>query len=82
VTQLDLRAAVRAHVAALGGPAEPADELDLFATGALASMQLLELITRVEDAHGIRVDDRDVHGGRLRSVAQIALLIAERRGGS
>ena len=74
----DVHAALRGHVHALGGPAAAADDLDLFGAGALESMQLLELITRVEDDFAIRVDERDVQTGRLRSIASIAALVGER----
>lgn len=71
--------ALRVHVHQLGGPAAAPDELELFATGALASMQLLELITAVEDDFRVRIDERDIQAGRLRSIAAIAALITERR---
>ncbi|MBK9035575.1 MAG: acyl carrier protein [Myxococcales bacterium] len=80
MTDLDLGARVRSHVHDLGGPPVVTDDLDLFATGALESMQLLELINRLEDDFAIRIDERDVQTGRLRSVATIAALISERRG--
>jgi|JI7StandDraft_1071085.scaffolds.fasta_scaffold484656_2 acyl carrier protein len=80
MTVPDVHAALRGHVHQLGGPAAAADELDLFGAGALESMQLLELITRVEDDFAIRIDERDVQTGRLRSIATIATLIGERRG--
>lgn len=79
MTVPDVHAALRGHVHALGGPAAAADELDLFGAGALESMQLLELITRVEDDFAIRIDERDVQTGRLRSISTIAVLISERR---
>lgn len=80
MTVPDVHAALRGHVHQLGGPAAAADELDLFGAGALESMQLLELITRVEDDFAIRIDERDVQTGRLRSISTIATLIGERRG--
>lgn len=79
MTALDLCARVRTHVHDLGGPPAVADDLDLFATGALESMQLLELINRIEDDFAIRIDERDVQVGRLRSVATIAALIGARQ---
>jgi acyl carrier protein len=73
-----LRTALRAHVHQLGGPPAVTDDHDLFASGTLASMQLLELITAIEDDYRIVIDERDVHTGRLRSLEAIAALIAER----
>lgn len=62
----------------LGAP--PAgDETDLFATGAVKSMQLMELINRLEDTFGVRVSQRDIMAGRLRSLSSIAALVADRR---
>lgn len=63
----------------LGAPPLDADA-DLFATGAVKSMQLMELINHLEDAFGVRVEQRDIMTGRLRSVSSIAALVADRRG--
>ena len=73
-----LRERVRRYVAELGGPCEVADDVDLFGTGALKSMQLMELINHLEDTYGLQVEERDVMTGRLRSVVAIAALVAER----
>lgn len=62
----------------LGAP-EVGEEVDLFATGAIKSMQLMELINHIEDAFGVRVGQRDIMAGRLRSVRSIATLVVERR---
>ena len=76
---MTLSDSLRVHVHQLGGPPAVADDLDLFATGTLASMQLLELITAIEDDFRVRIDERDIQAGRLRSIASIAALITERR---
>lgn len=73
-----LRERVRRYLAELGGPREVADDVDLFGTGALKSMQLMELINHLEDTYGLQVEERDVMTGRLRSVVAIAALVAER----
>ncbi len=62
----------------LGAP-PVGEEADLFATGAVKSMQLMELINQLEDRFGVRVEQRDIMTGRLRSVASIAALVADRR---
>ena len=71
---------LRSHVADLGGPRHVADDADLFGSGALKSMQLMELINLLEDTYAVRVDERDVMTGKLRTVASIARLVVERRG--
>lgn len=76
---MTLSDSLRAHVHQLGGPPAVADDVDLFATGTLASMQLLELITAIEDDFRVQIDERDIQTGRLRSIASIAALISERR---
>jgi acyl carrier protein len=45
------------------GRRRPPTSVDLFATAALASMQLLELITAVEDDFRVRIDERDIQPG-------------------
>ena len=62
----------------LGAP-PVADDVDLFATGAVKSMQLMELINHIEDAFGVRVAQRDIMAGRLRTVQAITSLVVERR---
>ena len=62
----------------LGAPPVDAD-VDLFATGAVKSMQLMELINHLEDTFGVRVEQRDIMAGRLRSVRSIAALVIDRR---
>ena len=73
---------LRNHVTDLGGPRLVANDTDLFGTGALKSMQLMELINLLEDTYAVRVEQRDVMTGKLRSVAAIAQLVAERRSAS
>lgn len=80
MTDPQLRDHLRAEVHALGAPADVADDVDLFATAALTSMQLLELINRLEDAFGVVVEERDVAAGRLRSIASLTDLVRARRG--
>lgn len=79
IIPVPLRRDLHGHVHRLGGPPTVADELDLFASGTLQSMQLLELITAIEDQFAITIDERDVAAGRLRSIITIAALIGERR---
>ena len=62
----------------LGAP-PVGEETDLFATGAVKSMQLMELINHLEDRFGVRVSQRDIMAGRLRNVASIAALVVDRR---
>ena len=78
MTDLNLCDDLRRHVADLGGPAAVAADTDLFGTGALKSMQLMELINLLEDAYAVQVDQRDVMSGKLRSLRSIAALVTER----
>lgn len=61
------------------GASPVGDDVDLFATGTVKSMQLMELINHIEDAFGVRVAQRDIMAGRLRSVRSITSLVVERR---
>ena len=55
------------------------DTTDLFASGAIKSMHVLELVNHLEDTYGLAVSQRDLFSGRLRSVEAIAQLVAERQ---
>lgn len=55
------------------------DRTDLFASGAVKSMQVLELVNHLEDHYGLLVSQRDLFGGRLRSVDAIVELVLEQR---
>lgn len=73
-----VRIQVRALLDQLTGGASFRDDEDVFASGAVRSIHLLELIVGVEDAYGIVVDQRDVAGGRLRSVDALVAFVRER----
>ncbi len=76
-----LRAEVRAVIARLARGTAVTDDQDLFATGVIRSINLLELIVAVEDTFAIAVDERDVFEGRLRSIdALVAFMLAGRGG--
>lgn len=75
-TSEEIHAEVRAILTQLGGGAPFTDDQDVFATGIVRSMNLLELIVRIEDTYGIVVSERDVFEGRLRSVDQLTGFIA------
>jgi acyl carrier protein len=51
------------------------DDQDVFTTGVVRSINLLELIVGVEDTYGIVVDERDVFAGHLRSVDQLVAFV-------
>ena len=78
MSDADLCNQLRTHVAELGGPGHVANDADLFGTGALKSMQLMELINLLEDTYAVRVEQRDVLTGKLRSLTSIAQLVRER----
>jgi acyl carrier protein len=73
-----LRTGLRAFLRDLGVDAAIGDEDDLFGTGALKSMQLIDLVNHLEDHYAVRVGQRDITGGRLRNVAALEQLVLER----
>ena len=75
----DLCDELRNYVADLGGPRHVANDTDLFGSGAVKSMQLMELINFLEDSYGVRVDQHDVMTGKLCNLTSIAQLVRERR---
>ena len=75
-----VRADVRALLVRLGGQPRFADDQDVFATGIVRSMNLLELIVALEDTYQIVVEQRDVFEGRLRSVDQLVAYVTARAG--
>lgn len=73
------RSRIRSVLALVTAGASFTDGDDLFAAGLVRSLHLMELVTAIEDAFEIEITERDLHDRRLRSVDQIASLIAERR---
>lgn len=70
---------VRSLLETITSSAGFADTEDLFASGLIRSLHLMELVTAVEDTFQITIDERDLHERRLRSVEQICALVVERR---
>ena len=75
-----VRSALRSQLAILANGISFTDTDDLFESGAIKSLHLLELIAYVEDTYAIELHERDVFEGRLRSVDQLVQLVADRRG--
>lgn len=59
----------------------PTPETDLWATGRLDSVAVVELLLQLEKRFGLRVDMEDLDFDHLRSLAAIAALVAARRNG-
>ena len=74
-----VRTQLRSLLAAISGGAPFNDDQDVFASGIVRSINLLELIVGVEDAYRIVVDERDVFEGRLRSIDSLVAFVVERR---
>lgn len=75
----NLRTTVKQYLCRLAPSAAAFDDTsDLFAAGVLKSMHVLELVNYLEDSFGVSVSQRDLFGGRLRTVASIGELVAER----
>jgi acyl carrier protein len=75
-------APVRRHLRSLVDRVSPGatytDDQDVFVTGVVRSIDLLELIVAVEDSYGLVVDERDVFEGRLRSIDRLVALVGQR----
>lgn len=73
-----VRAQVRTLLDRISGGAAFRDDEDVFASGVVKSIHLLELIVGVEDSYGLVVEQRDVHAGHLRSVERLVAFVAAR----
>ena len=77
-----IRTEVRTLIGRLAGGRTFTDDQDVFATGLIRSINLLELIVGVEDTWRLAVDERDVFEGKLRSVDALVALVRTRGGPS
>jgi acyl carrier protein len=77
-TEQEIRAALRRCLVDLGADDDLRDADDLIRTGALPSIQLLELIGFVADTWGIEIGPDDVHEGRLSSIDAVVALVMKR----
>ena len=80
MTVTKIRTDLRDLLTRLGNGAPFADTDDVFDTGVVKSVNLIELIDFVESSYGIAIDPADVFEGRLRSVEQLVALVAQRGG--
>jgi D-alanine--poly(phosphoribitol) ligase subunit 2 len=60
----------------------PSADTDLFETGILDSLQLVELLLQLEQRFGFKIRIDDINLDDLRTLARIARLVAARTGGS
>lgn len=56
----------------------PSIDTDLVGTGLLDSLTLLELLTHLDEAFGVSISPEDLELENLRSIANIAELVAQR----
>lgn len=77
-SQEAVRAQLRALLVTLGTGAAFADTDDVFERGVVRSLNLIELITFVEDTYGFEITQRDVFDGHLRSVDRLVQFVAVR----
>lgn len=82
MSEARLREELRTFVHELSASRHIQDDDDLFGTGLIKSMQLMELINHLEDRYAVRVEQRDVLTGGLRSLASIAALVLSYRSSS
>ena len=73
-----IRMDIRGVLAMLAGNAVFTDQQDVFETGIVRSLNLLELIVAVEDRYGIEITERDMFAGHLRSVERLVAFVVER----
>jgi acyl carrier protein len=73
-----VRAKVRAMIVELNPSSPFTDTEDVFSSGVVGSMNMLELVTRVEDTWGFEVTQRDIFEGHLRSVDRLVALVLAR----
>jgi len=76
----DVRFALRTLLLELsrGGRFEDSD--DVFALGVVRSLNLIELITWIEDRYGVVVTQRDVFEGHLRTIDRMVAFLVDRTG--
>lgn len=73
-----VRGELRALLTRISGGTGFRDDEDVFTSGVVRSINLLELIVGVEDTYGIAVEQRDVFEGHLRSVDRLTAFVAAR----
>lgn len=78
----EYRHALRAVLLELSPGARFEDSDDVFELGVVRSLNLIELITWVEDRYGLEVTQRDVFDGHLRSVDRMVAFLVQRAGGA
>ena len=76
----DVRLQLRMILSELSRGARFADSDDVFEIGVVRSLNLIELITWIEDTYGLEVTQRDVFDGHRRSVERLLAFVVERRG--
>ncbi len=74
-----IRRALHGYLAtALGSGSAISDDADLVRSGAVASLELLGLVTFVADTFAVEVAPADLYDGRFATIAAIAELVEER----
>jgi acyl carrier protein len=69
---MDTLAIVRTHVAAVAqGPLPDAVDASLFDSGVLDSWSMMDLVSRLEQALGVKVPDSDMRPQNFESLARI-----------
>jgi acyl carrier protein len=68
---------LRAYLSKPGFPA-PDDDTPLAESGFVPSLELLELVTFIEDSFGVELEPGDVRGENLDSISRLAQLIRSR----
>ena len=78
----EVRLQLRAIFTDLSRGARFEDADDVFALGIVRSLNLVELVTCIEDTYGFEVVQRDVFDGHLRSVDRLVAFVVGRQAGA
>ena len=79
----DLEQQIRTYIAQnilFSGNSYPyADEVSFLDQGIVDSMNVLELVTFIEDRYGVQVDDRDIVPDNFDSVSRLAAYVRRKK---
>ncbi|UED83210.1 acyl carrier protein [Streptomyces profundus] len=73
------RPAIRGFLAQFFGDHQPADEDDIFATGFVNSLFIMQLVLFVEGEFELTVEDEDLEMANFNTVAAIDAFVARKR---
>lgn len=75
---MQVRSQLRSILTRIGTGVPFADSDDVFDRGVVRSLDMIEMITAIEDTFGVEVAQRDVFEGHLRSIDRLVSFLASR----